>query len=145
MNAKANQVESTMTNDRISRPAPAHPGANMVDGLSQIRKILLGDFIVRWENRLREMEKNVHDLIEKTNDKLEEIDGKFENLDRELKEELETNFLEIEQENDDLREMIQKAREELNEKLKALEESKMDKDSVADVFIHWGKKMRGEE
>ncbi len=145
MNAKANQVESTMTNDRVSRPAAVHPGANMVDGLSQIRKILLGDFIVRWENRLREMEKNVHELIEKSNSKLEEIDGKFENLDRELKEELETNFLEIEQENDDLREMIQKVREEIEEKLKALEENKMDKDSVADVFINWGKRMRGEE
>ncbi len=141
MNDKVHVTESN-NNDK-----PVHPGrlaiSNPADGIIQIRNILLGDLVVRWESKINKMEAGVRELIKKTEAKLAAMDEKMEQLDKELKEELETNLLELEQENDEMRSLIQSLKKELNEKISSLDENKLDKDSIADVFIQWGQRVKG--
>ncbi|MCA9734720.1 MAG: hypothetical protein H6696_09300 [Deferribacteres bacterium] len=112
------------------------------EGIGQIRNILLGDIISIWEAKISHMERGVQELINHTEAKLIELEERFNALDHELKEELETNLLEVEQENDDLRSMVQSLKEQFENQMHQLESGKLDKNSIADVFIQWGQKMQ---
>lgn len=112
------------------------------DGLDQIQRILFGDIFTTWETKISQMERGVQELISHTEAKLQELEERFNMLDQELKEELETNLLEVEQENDDLRRMVQELRDQFESQMHSLESGKLDKNSIADVFIQWGQKMQ---
>ncbi|KAA3656453.1 MAG: hypothetical protein DWQ10_15395 [Calditrichaeota bacterium] len=112
------------------------------EGVGQIRNILLGDIISVWEEKITQMERGVQELINHTEAKLIELEERFNALDHELKEELETNLLEVEQENDDLRSMVQTLKDQFEMQMQSLESGKLDKNSIADVFIQWGQKMQ---
>ncbi len=112
------------------------------DGLDQIQRILFGDIFSIWEAKISQMERGVQELISHTEAKLQELEERFTMLDQELKEELETNLLEVEQENDDLRTMVQSLKDQFEIQMRSLESGKLDKNSIADVFIQWGQKMQ---
>ena len=130
--------------EKNSRPLNSTlvPLANSNDGLIQIRNILLGELVTRWENKINRMDQGVKELIKSTETRLATIEKKMADLDKELKDELETNLMDLEQENDDLRAMVEKFRAEFEEKLQQMDEAKLDKDSIADVFIQWGQSVR---
>ncbi len=115
---------------------------NPAEGIVQIRNILLGDLVQRWEVKINRMEQGVRELIRKTETKLAEMEQRIDKLDKELKEELETNLMEIEQENDEIRVLVENFKKDFEKKLKKLGDSKLDKDSIADVFIQWAQQFK---
>ncbi|KAA3610651.1 MAG: hypothetical protein DWQ05_21785 [Calditrichaeota bacterium] len=144
MSSKIMQYEATMKNqegDSLNSDLAAFNGTTN-DGLGQIQKILFGDIFLTWETKISQMERGVQELINHTEAKLQELEERFTMLDQELKEELETNLLEVEQENDDLRGMVQSLKEQFELQMQDLESGKLDKNSIADVFIQWGQKMQ---
>lgn len=156
------------------------PPQTALNGVGQIREILLGEYIVSWNERLTEIENQVKELIQQTQDRLVEmekqvnsqiessetrlegmqkrvtdliaqaesrvngIEENFAKLDKEIKEELETNLMDLEQENGDLREMVESFRSEFEKKLATIDSSKLDRESIGDVFIQWGQKVKKE-
>jgi len=138
------QQEATMRNHENSTLNSAGASYNGAagDGLDQIQRILFGDIFSTWESKISQMERGVQELINHTEAKLQELEERFNMLDQELKEELETNLLEVEQENDDLRSMVQGLRDQFEAQMHSLENGKLDKNSIADVFIQWGQKMQ---
>lgn len=137
------QVNNPGNNETTTgAPRPGFP-VNPAEGILQIRNILLGDLVVRWESKINKMEAGVRELIRKTEAKLAAMEEKMALLDKELKEELESNLMDIEQENDELRSLIEGLKKEFEEKIKHIEENKLDKDSIAEVFIQWGQQVKG--
>jgi len=114
-----------------------------VNEIGQIREILLGEFISSWEVRISKMETGVKELIGQTEKKLTELESRMVALDKEIKDEIETNFMDLEQENGDLRSLVENFHKELNRKMDSLTDGKLDKESIADVFIQWGQKVKG--
>lgn len=144
MNEKVeNNVEEAKNNRIGSNPTTLAP-ASMSDGVLQIRNILLGDVIARWESRITRLDQAVREFIKTSEGRLRAMEEKIDTMDREVREELETNLMEIEQENDDFRTMLKGIKNEFEERLRAVEEMKMDKSSIADVFIQWGQQVKGE-
>ncbi len=140
-NSKTTKTASKSTKKEA---APKPVDQALPNGLGTIRDILLGEYISSWETRISKMEKGVKELISKTESKLVELDSKMSALDKELRDELETNLLDLEQENGDLRSLVEKFKEDLSSKINSVEGNKMDRDSIADFFSQIGQRVRGD-
>ncbi len=136
------QANNSGNNETISpTQTPGYP-VSPAEGILQIRNILLGDLVLRWESKINKMEAGVRELIRKTEAKLAAMEEKINMMDKELKEELETNLMDIEQENDELRALVDNLKKDFEKKIKHLMENKLDKDSIAEVFIQWGQQVK---
>ncbi|MDQ7053368.1 MAG: hypothetical protein Q9P14_10905 [candidate division KSB1 bacterium] len=133
---------ATPNNNESSSNSRSGVNMNPAEGIIHIRNILLGDLVQRWEVKINRMESGVRELIRKTESRLAAMEEKIERLDKELKEELETNLMEIEQENEELRTLVENFKQEFEEKIKELDSGKLDKDSIAEVFMQWAQQFK---
>ncbi len=151
MAKKQNGAQKTMdekpqvappSNNETSSTLRTSVNVSPAEGIIQIRNILLGDLVQRWEAKINRMESGVRELIRKTESRLAAMEEKIERLDKELKEELETNLMEMEQENEELRTLVENFKQEFEEKVKELDSGKLDKDSIAEVFMQWAQQFK---
>ena len=133
---------ATPSNNETSSNSRTGVSMSPAEGIIQIRNILLGDLVQRWEVKINRMESGVRELIRKTESRLAAMEEKIERLDKELKEELETNLMEMEQENEELRTLVENFKQEFEEKVKELDSGKLDKDSIAEVFMQWAQQFK---
>lgn len=144
--------------------------ASSLNGIVQIRDILLGDQISSWESRIAKMEEGIQEFIkrtdaqitalnnrmdkfistaenrlggmdeqlktltEKTESRLAAMDERIAQADKELKEELETNLMDLEQENTDLRMLVDNFKEEFEQALRVTLEGKVDRVALAEAL-----------
>ncbi|MCB9512558.1 MAG: hypothetical protein H6695_20460 [Deferribacteres bacterium] len=163
-------VDSNLKNAKSTKIAKQEPqmlDAAQFNGIMQIRDILLGDHISKWENRianaerdlqaafqqtdakLAEMEKRIDafvstaekkltDLEEKSakftqqaESRLKQMDERISEADKNLKEELETNLMDLEQENTDLRAMVDEFKAELKKNIDDMKGDKLDRKALS--------------
>ncbi len=133
---------ATPDNQENSTNSQGAASINPAEGIIQIRNILLGDLVQRWEMKINRMESGVKELIRKTESRLAAMEERIDRLDKELKEELETNMMEMEQENEELRSLVQDFKQEFEKQIQTLQSSKLDKDSIAEVFLQWAQQFK---
>jgi uncharacterized protein (DUF342 family) len=111
------------------------------NGIDQIREIIFGEQLIAWQQRFSELEKalsELHKTVESGFSRLEmQIGTEKQNLTGNVQE-LRTD---VSKDTDNLRSQIAAARKQLA----ALDERKVDRDSIGEVFIQWGQKVKAKE
>ncbi len=104
------------------------------DSMQQIREIIFGEYIHSWENNFKRLEKKLADLGKK-------IDA----IHADLKSESGGRVEALSQSKNELRSEIKKLQTEMTNKLKKIDDSKVDKDSIGEVFIQWGQQVKAKK
>jgi len=110
--------------------------------LDQIRDIILGENIEAWEKQFAKLEGSIEKLRSDTSAQFKKIQ---ENIDANSNQTLdETGKLaeKSEQAANELRELLMKFRKDLDKRIDELGEAKVDKDSIGEVFIQWGQRVK---
>lgn len=101
------------------------------DSINQIREIILGEHISSWEKNFKRLEKKLNDLDRKISSVQDALKNENSNLGDELSKSQK-----------ELSSKITKLQSEFNKSIKELEGSKVDKDSIGEVFIQWGQQVK---
>jgi len=104
------------------------------DSIQRIREIIFGEYIHSWENNFKRLEKKIGDL-----------NKKIDTIHAELKSESVGRVEELSQSKKELKSEIKKLQTEMTNKLKKLDDSKVDKDSIGEVFIQWGQQVKAKK
>lgn len=128
--------------DQKPKDAKAEVDLPLSNGIDQIRDIILGEEIQSWEKRFDRIEKNLASLTKSTEKNLAELSERVESHisvagknNKSLQNDLSVTAQEI-------RSIIEKFKADLEKKIKTLADDKVDKDSIGDVFIQWGQKVK---
>lgn len=106
--------------------------AEAVEKMDQIRNLILGDSITILESRVAFLETSVEKLQKRADDL--ERENRELNKSRAKQTDLETVQSEMAA-------AIEQLKKNLMMQLNDIEDKKLDKDSIADVFIQWGQKL----
>lgn len=123
------------TLDRTNAP-------QVLNGIDQIRDIILGEQIDLWEKRIRKLEQGLKNLTDSTHSKIEELQNQIENSRSESMNTSEKNKEDLLQTTDKLRSALNDFKKEFDKEIQSLSENKVDKDSIGEVFIQWGQKVK---
>ncbi|MBK7106882.1 MAG: hypothetical protein IPH62_16545 [Ignavibacteriae bacterium] len=113
---------------------------NSVGGLKQIREIIFGEYLDNLQNQinqLREENKSLKQQLVQHDKNIEKSSTQITDLFSKSK----TADTSVQKANDDL----DKIKTELENKIKDLKQSKIDKNQIGQVFIEWGMKVKQEE
>jgi len=115
------------------------------NGIDQIREIIFGEQLISWQQRFADLEKALSELKKS-------VESGFSRLEKQIGTEKQTLTgnvqdlrSEVNKDSDDLRAQIAAARKELADKIATLNERKVDRDSIGEVFIQWGQKVKARE
>lgn len=128
--------------DQKPKDAKAEVDLPLSNGIDQIRDIILGEEIQSWEKRFDRIEKNLASLTKSTEKNLAELSERVEShisVAGKNNESLQNDLSATSQE---IRSIIEKFKADLEKKIKTLADDKVDKDSIGDVFIQWGQKVK---
>ena len=116
--------------------------ASGADSIGQIREIILGEFIKASDNNFQKLESAIDKLSKEVDSRLSELEQRisFVKADGEIskgsiQEALDTSRAEIDQQVKDLG-------KKLKAEIKELQEQKVDRSSIGEVFIQWGQQVK---
>lgn len=113
------------------------------DGLSQLRNILLSEPMATLDRRIQRLEKSVADLEKKLDQKLKQMEQHFTTSLEAQKNATDAVSTELNQVKSEVRSILKKFRDELTEKIKDINESKMNRGALADLFVEASRQIRG--
>ena len=114
----------------------------VLNGIDQIRDIILGEQIDSWEKRIKKLEQSLKNLTDSTQAKIRELSARIETSRSESLHTSETSKQELHKTDDELRAALNELKKEFDKRIQSLLEDKVDKDSIGEVFIQWGQKVK---
>lgn len=110
----------------------------LTDGIDQIRDIIFGEQISEYDKKLSNIE---HKLTAITND-LKNLEKKHAETANTVNENLNSLKNATSIDRDKIHEMIEQMKNEIDQKMNELGDSKVDKSAIGEVFIEWGMKVK---
>lgn len=99
------------------------------------------DFVGKAEKKLKEIEEQSTKFSQQADTRLKAMDERIAQADKNLKEELETNLMDLEQENTDLRALVDEFKADLMKSLDELKGQKLDRQSLAAAFTQFAESL----
>lgn len=115
---------------------------NSIDGIDQIREIILGEQILNWDARFKKLEQTLKDLDKNLESKFSSLTKTIEKTNESLSKAAASSKTDLAAESKELANQLKKLKTELGKKIDHLTENKVDKDSIGEVFIQWGQKVK---
>lgn len=106
-------------------------------GIEQIREIIFGDQIDKFERAIAELKKECHELRER----LAQLEGKERSIDQIVSADHEQQQA-LASGQQQLQEFIAIMKHDLEQKIAELSDSKVDKTQIGQAFIEWGMKVK---
>ena len=113
-------------------------------GLDQIREIIVGEQLVAWEKRFSKLEKALAELHATVESGLSRLEQQLDEKRQELAGNVRDLSARLGKDVNDLSGEIAAAREEFGVKISLIEATKVDRDSIGEVFIQWGQKVKAQ-
>jgi DNA anti-recombination protein RmuC len=111
-------------------------------GIQQIREIILGEQIISWNHKISQLEDKLDKLNATINSKVTELNKKISSNQKSVSEHLESTNKEMQQSAKDIQKLLAEFKKEVEQNLQKLHENKVDRDSIGEVFIQWGQKVK---
>ncbi len=115
------------------------------NGIDQIKEILLGEEIKSWDERLSELATRLHDLTKLTEKRLSQLEAKITATQEQATLEKQQTTTELDKTRSTLQTLLDDFKNELESQIANLAESKVDRDSIGEVFIQWGQKVKAKD
>jgi len=107
------------------------------ESIEQIRDIIFGDQIEKFERTINQLKKECSDL----RDRVAQLEEKHDAVDHAIESDQEKQKA-MESAQIQLQEFIEKTKRELDQKIAELFDTKVDKTQNGKAFIEWGMKMK---
>lgn len=104
--------------------------------IEQIRDIIFGDQIIEFEKQINGLKQECDDLKRR----VAELETKHTKTDQTLS----ANFEKSKSDQQQVYELIEQLKKEIDHKIEQLAESKVDKNQIGQAFIEWGIKVKQE-
>jgi hypothetical protein len=115
------------------------------NGIDQIRDIILGEQMLAWEQRFSKLEDALSDLRSVVEAGLARIEKQVGDGKHGLVKNTQDLRSRLDKDQQDFRALLSSAREELEVRIAELTEKKVDRDSIGEVFIQWGQRVKTKE
>jgi|GEM_PF-1983673 len=120
----------------------SEPALTATNGIEQIRDIILGEQIAAWNKRFDKLESELKHFVKATRQELDGLNTKIEQSGRDTAHSNQELTAQISQSTSNLQELIKALKTDLLNKIDDLTNSKVDKDSIGEVFIQWGQQVK---
>lgn len=110
-------------------------------GVDQIREIIVGDHLRAIQAELENLQKQINDLRGTLGSFKDEADAFNENFQASTSEEFEKTKQTVEEQQKNIEASMGNMMKTIRAQLKKLEETKVDKSKIGQVFMEWGQKM----
>lgn len=120
----------------------SEPALTATNGIEQIRDIILGEQIAAWNKRFDKLESELKHFVKATRQELDGLNTKIEQSGRDTAHSNQELTAQISQSTSNLQELIEALKTDLLNKIDDLTNSKVDKDSIGEVFIQWGQQVK---
>ncbi len=110
-------------------------------GVDQIREIIVGEHLRSIQAGLENLQKQINDLRGTLGSFKEEADAFNENFQHSTSEEIEKAKQTAEEQKKNIESSMAEMMKTIKLQLKKLEENKVDKSKIGQVFMEWGQKM----
>lgn len=107
------------------------------ESIEQIREIIFGDQIEKFEQALNQLKKENTELRER----IAQLEKKHQTVDQAIAADHEKQKS-MESTQNQLQEFIEKMKLELDQKIAKLNDAKVDKSQIGQAFIEWGMKVK---
>jgi len=111
------------------------------DSIAQIREIILGEYIRNSEKNLKKLKSAVEQLSRDVHARLDSLEQRIDQVRKEGEGSKEVLQQEWQRHRQSLEKDLQEARDKLEHELQELQESKVDKSAIGEVFIQWGQQV----
>ena len=115
------------------------------NGIDQIREIIFGEQLTSWQQRFTELEQALSELRKTVESGISRLEKQIGNEKQTRTGNVQELRPDVNKDSDDLRAQIAAARQELAAKIATLDKHKVDRDSIGEVFIQWGQKVKTKE
>ncbi len=129
----------------MSEKKEKHPEETIsspLGSLDQIRDIILGEHIEEWEKQFARLDASIAKLRNDTSAQFKEVQVKLNENANQAQDETGKLAEKSEQSVTELRALLKKFHHELGQRIEELDENKVDKDSIGEVFIQWGQRVK---
>ena len=107
------------------------------ESIEQIREIIFGDQIEKFEQAINQLKKENTELRER----IAQLENKHQTVDQAIAADHEKQKS-MESTQNQLQEFIEKVKQELDQKIAKLNDAKVDKSQIGQAFIEWGMKVK---
>ena len=115
-----------------------NPEASGDDSIVQIRQIIFGEQIRSWEKQFKRLEQKLNELNKKLEESVKALEARIESAVVTQQESAAALSAELDRADQALKTELG----QVQKLLKDLKENKVDKDSIGEVFIQWGEKVK---
>ncbi len=111
------------------------------DSIAQIREIILGEYIRNSEKNLKKLKSAIEQLSRDVNVRLDRLEQSISHVQKEGEVSKEVLQQELQKQRQSIEKDLKDTRDRIKNELQNLQESKVDKSAIGEVFIQWGQQV----